>query len=73
MHLNFRALLERLFLLRKRRARRDYVETMVSALGHKRTLRVVRLMSALAQKADTVPHDRDIRLVLLADLNIAAP
>jgi hypothetical protein len=44
------------------------VEIVMSALGHKRTLRRVHLMSALPPKADIGPHNRDVRFVPKADL-----
>jgi len=39
----------------------------MSALGHKRTFRNVRSMSALPPKADIVQHHRDVRFVPKAD------
>jgi hypothetical protein len=35
----------------------------MSALGHKRTFRYVRPMSALLPKADIAQHDRDVHYV----------
>jgi hypothetical protein len=40
----------------------------MSALGHKRTLKRVRLMSALPPKADIAGHDQDVRFVPIADI-----
>jgi hypothetical protein len=40
----------------------------MSALGHKRTLKHVRLMSALPPKADILHCDRDVRFVPIADI-----
>ena len=40
----------------------------MSALGQKRTLRLVSLMSALPPKADMVERDRDVRFVPIADI-----
>jgi hypothetical protein len=40
----------------------------MSALGHKRTLQRVRLMSALPPKADIAEQDRDVRFVPKADI-----
>jgi hypothetical protein len=41
---------------------------IMSALGHKRTLRLVRLMSALPSKADIVQHGGNVRFVPTADI-----
>jgi hypothetical protein len=40
----------------------------MSALGQKRTLRLVRLMSALPLKADIAQHGGNVRLVPQADI-----
>jgi hypothetical protein len=40
----------------------------LSALGHKRTLCCIRVMSGLAPKADMVQRDRDVRFVPKADI-----
>ena len=40
----------------------------MSALGHRRTLRRIRLMSAFLPKADIVQRDRDVRFVPKADI-----
>ena len=42
----------------------------MSALGHKRTLGVVHLMSALPPKADMVRRDPDFRFVPEADIGL---
>jgi hypothetical protein len=47
-------------------------EPLMSALGHKRTLRHLRPMSALPPKADMVQHDRDVRFVPKADVSLTA-
>src|SRR6516164_8459126 len=44
----------------------------MSALGQKRTLQSVPLMSALPPKADIDPHGRDVRFVPKADICGAA-
>jgi hypothetical protein len=46
--------------------------TRMSALGHKRTLRGIRLMSALPPKADIAASDENVRYVPQADSCIAA-
>ena len=43
-------------------------ETLMSALGHKRTLRNVRSMSALPPKADIAERDQHVRFVPIADI-----
>jgi hypothetical protein len=40
----------------------------MSALGHKRTSKHFRPMSALPPKADMVQHNRDVRFVPIADI-----
>src|SRR5215467_12847925 len=45
----------------------------MSALGHKRTSRYVRAMSALPPKADIGTHSRDVRFVPKADIGRLAP
>jgi hypothetical protein len=40
----------------------------MSALGHKQTLTVVRVMSALPPKADIAEHDWHVRFVPEADI-----
>jgi hypothetical protein len=44
----------------------------LSALGHKRTLEVARVMSALPAKADIVEPNRHVRFVPKADTRTAA-
>jgi hypothetical protein len=43
-------------------------EPLMSALGHKRTLKHVRLMSALPPKADIGTQSRNVRFVPKADI-----
>jgi len=46
----------------------DYnVRLNTSAIGHKRTLRAILLMSALPPKADIAERHRDVRFVPKAD------
>ena len=40
----------------------------MSALGHKRTLRLVSPMSALPPKADIAERDEDVRFVPISDI-----
>jgi hypothetical protein len=40
----------------------------MSALGHKRTSELVRVMSALPPKADMVERDHDVRFVPIPDI-----
>ena len=47
------------------------MEMSISALGHKRTLQRILLMSALPPKADMVQHDREGRFVPEADFDRA--
>jgi len=42
----------------------------MSALGHKRTLKRLHPMSALPPKADIIQHDRDVRFVPKADIDL---
>src|SRR5262245_56996394 len=46
----------------------DVLVRPMSALGHKRTLKCFRPMSALPPKADMVRHNRDVRFVPEADI-----
>ena len=46
------------------------MEMSISALGHKRTLQRILLMSALPPKADMVQPDRDVRFVPKADIGL---
>ena len=45
-------------------------EPLMSALGHKRTSKHVRAMSALPPIADMVQHNRDVRFVPKADIPV---
>ena len=53
-----------------RRRNRNAVST--SALGHKRTLGMVRLMSALPPKADMPEFEEHVRFVPKADIPLSA-
>jgi len=46
------------------------MEPLMSALGHKRTLGRLYVMSALPPKADIVGRDDDVRYVPKADIRI---
>ena len=46
-------------------------EPLMSALGHKRTLKSFRPMSALPPKADVVQHGRDVCYVPKADIALS--
>jgi hypothetical protein len=48
--------------------RHSNIRERMSALGHKRTLKENRMMSALPPKADIDQHGQDVRFVPKADI-----
>ena len=62
-------------IMRRRRARDEAIiwqNALMSALGHKRTLRHVQAMSALPPKADVSLVRCDVRFVPKADITVGA-